>query len=437
MRHLKHILGMEGIDTVSDEPVSPEQEAEAEAVLEEEHLQDDADYQKQQAEFDDSQAAREEAEALEDFCGILGHGLETQDYQPQLAAAVNAYARRYGNLGLEGSDQLSLEHYDPADLEQFYTVSQEFFGKVWQKMKKGFKDRFELSVSNYREADRDDRRQARARAMKTKATALQQRLNELPNGKVTIELGDAFRVFTSQGSLVKNMDKALERDAKSVEFILRNYVPSTLKWLEGMRAVSVQALGAASISSDGSIGQAKEEVEKFFKNRPYPGTLLTRELLDGSGFVNNERMRYDPEPRRGSDTADIINSQVNTIPPYMGDCAVKAPKKGTVTVTKAELSGMLKVIHQYAKLLSLSSSETRGVMKNLQADVKLHYPEGQNAPWMGADQYVVERLLSLLMFAPEFIDYAMTGTYRHIGKVTDGVFCAVECALAQVNSDEE
>ena len=98
---------------------------------------------------------------------------------------------------------------------------------------------------------------------------------------------------------------------------------------------------------------------------------------------------------------------------------------------------MLKVIHQYAKLLSLSSSETRGVMKNLQADVKLHYPEGQNAPWMGADQYVVERLLSLLMFAPEFIDYAMTGTYRHIGKVTDGVFCAVECALAQVNSDEE
>jgi hypothetical protein len=437
MRNLVNYLALEGIDTVSDEPVTDEQEREAEAVLEAEHHADDVEYAQTHDEYENKQVAKDETEALENFCGILTHGLENGEFHRHMVAAASAYARRFEAAGVAGSDNLSLEHYSPNDLEQYYQVSNEFFGKMWQKFKKGLNDRFELSLSDYRESDRDDRRQARARAMITKANALQQRLNELPSGKVTVHLEKSFRVFTSQGSLVKNLDKAAERDAKSVEFILKSYVPSTLKWLEGMRSVSVQALGAASISPNGDIGQAKEEVEKFFKNRPYPGEALTRELLDGSGFINNERMFYEPHERRGTDTADIINSQVDTIPPFMHNTAVKAPKKGEITVTKAELAGLLKVIHQYAKMLSLSSRDTRGVMKKLQADVKLYYPESQSAPWSGADEYIVERLLSLLMFAPEFISYAMTGTYRHIGKVADGVFELIETALAKTNEPAE
>jgi hypothetical protein len=437
MRNLVNYLGFEAIDTVPETEVTPEQEREAEALLEEEHRRDEVEYAEAHSEYETKQIAKDEAEALENFCGILTHGLENGEFHRHMAAAVNAYARRFEVAGIPGSESLSLEHHNPSDLEQYYQVSNEFFGKMWQKFKKGLNDRFELSMSKYKETDRDDRRQARAQAMTTKAHALQRRLNELPNGKITLELDGNFRVFTSQGALVRNLDKAAEKDMKSVEFVLKTYVPAVIKWLEGMRSVATQALGAAAISSTGSMGNTKEEVDRFFKNQKYPGEVLTREVLDGSGFINNDRMFYEPHPRRGSDTADIIDSQVNTVPPYMRDTAVKAPKKGTITVTKSELNGLLKVIHQYAKLLSLSSRETRGIMQKLDHDVQLYYPEGTRAPWSGQDEFIVERLMSLLMFAPEFVSEAMNGVYLHIGKVTDGVFDVVEAALTTVQADAE
>ena len=142
MRNLVNYLGLETIETATDVPVTTEQEIEADKLLKEEIQLDDIEYAQTKDEYANKQMAVEETEALEDFCSILSHGLEHGDYHRHMAAAVAAYARRFENAGIEGTEALSLENHSHDNLKAYYQVSNEFFGGMWRKFKKGLNDRF-------------------------------------------------------------------------------------------------------------------------------------------------------------------------------------------------------------------------------------------------------------------------------------------------------
>jgi len=423
-------LGLETLAT--PESVTPEEEANAERVLEETRDCETTAMDELNTEHDQKETVMDEVSALEAFHAIVTHGLETQTYSPQMAAAVDSYMHRYHKLGL-GNPDAGLEHYTHETLDTYYTVSAEGLKDMWQRFRKGMSDRKAYNAVSWNDLKRSNMRKARARAMVQKATASLGHVSRMDNKPVTVDLGHHIKALSTQGMVTQTPAADVQSDVKMLGYVFDQYVPEMEKWLNQLRKTTQLAVGEFAMSSGGLV-EAYTAASKLVANQSYPPSRIPKDYLEGKGILNNELVRH--ELHHQSRHPDSVVGKLESI--YYADVctlhgySIAHPKAAELTVTKADLKAMLQGVVSYAKLLEKATIDFEGLVDRMTIEMNQMFPElSENTSEGWA---MCKMLIELTWFSSEFIGYMLTSAYMHIGKVTDGIIHVADQAVAQTSA---
>lgn len=426
-------LGMEDVESPVE--VTAEEEAHADRVLLETKNCDDSAVVEVEQELDQKQTVVNEMTALESFHAILSHGIEHQAYSTQMAAASDAYLLRYRELGLLPA-QTGLEHFERDTIAEYYTVSAEGIKDIWNRFKKGINDRYAYNATASNEMKRSNQRKMRARALTVKANALMARVNAMPSGEVTVELGEHVKAFSSQGMVSQNIAKDIQSDLSVLGYIFGTYVPDTQKWFEDVRKATKVAVGEYTLSPNAPLSDSLVLVKQLIGDKSFPPASLSKSAIEGSGVLNNSQILYLPEIAKTDSTLDQFYAISKSPVPHYIQYAVKPKSAGQVVVKKADVKALLQALISYAKLLERATTETEGLLKRLTTEMGNIFPDVGLEQDRGEGWLLCESLMIMTMFAPTYLEYMLTSAYGHIGKVTDAIIHVSELAVIPPATEE-
>lgn len=426
-------LGME--DAESPIEVTAEEEAHADRVLQETQNCEDSAVVEVEQELDQKQTVVNEMTALESFHAILTHGIEHQAYSTQMAAASDAYLRRYRELGLL-STQTGLEHYGRDTIADYYTVSAEGIKDLWSRFKKGIGDRYAYNATVSNEMKRSNQRKMRARALTVKANALMARLNDMPSGDVTVELGEHVRAFSSQGMVSQKIAKDIQTDLSILDNVFKEYIPNTQKWFEDVRKATKVAVGEYTMTPGSTLTDTLVLVKQLIGDNNFPAASLSKAAVEGTGVLNNSQILYLPETAKTDSTLDRFYAITRSPVPRYIKYVVKPKSTGQVVVNKASVKTLLQALISYAKILERATTETEGMLKRLTTEMGNIFPNVGLEEDRGEGWLMCESLMIMTMFAPTYLEYMLTSAYEHIGKVTDAIIHVSELAVIPPATEE-
>lgn len=426
-------LGME--DAESSIEVTAEEEAHAERVLQETQNCEDSAVVEVEQELDQKQTVVNEMTALESFHAILAHGIEHQAYSTQMAAASDAYLRRYRELGLLPT-QTGLEHYGRDTIADYYTVSAEGIKELWSRFKKGVGDRYAYNATASNEMKRSSQRKMRARALTVKANALLSRLKDMPSGEVTVELGSHVKAFSTQGMVSQKIAKDIQSDLTVLSYVFSTYVPDTQKWFEDVRKATKVAVGEYTMAPTSHLTDSLALVKRLVGDQNFPPAAFSKPAIEGSGVLNNSLILYLPEIAKTDSTLDQFYAISKSPVPHYTQFAVKPKSAGHVVVKKADVKVLLQSLLTYAKILERATTETEGLLKRLTTEMGNIFPDVGLEQDRGEGWLLCESLMIMTMFAPTYLEYMLTSAYEHIGKVTDAIIHVSELAVIPPAAEE-
>lgn len=292
------------IEVPEVEPVTEEEEYEAEEVLEEAEADRHAEERDGERYEMFADEVEEAVESLENFRDILQHGLDNAQYSPQFAAVVSSSLESYKDvLGLEHFE-LGLENYNSGNLEEFYTVALEattegyyrFFSAPFTALGK-LSDKLVGTAA-------EKKREAAAKAIIKKADAALEKLSGAnASDTVTVSLKGVNKKLSQGGSFPSNLVNAVKQDQKSINHMLGTYAPNAIARQQEM----VKAMMDAVKDIRGKDGDAASKKVAKFANEPTPESKIPSSIADGSALLGGVKVDV-PKAEKGESTAATLKA---------------------------------------------------------------------------------------------------------------------------------
>jgi hypothetical protein len=322
-------------ETTEDDVVEAEEEA-AEAVAEDEDLDDEiVDTSKSVEELEDEEVA------VEEFIGVLQHGIRTKRFNAQTVALAQSKLQRLCGKFQEESPVIpSMEDYSEQNLGEYYTNSLESFSSFLKKIKHA-RDSF---MDNFAKKMND---KIHLKAVETYVAGINKALDVQIIRVKDLELKEAATVkvpapIRGEGGPLKAVTAELQWLGE-----VANVFSHDRKWLEGVAGqLSAAVKEGDALKSTSTINKA---LKLPLPVKSYPASVFTGSSLSAFTFNKAEKKAT------GSLVEDMSTLGDRAIPAASGG-AGKGSGPDSVTMKKADLVKAL----QLAKVLIGLSRGTAG-----------------------------------------------------------------------------
>lgn len=274
------------------------------------------------------------AASVEDYIDVLSHGIESGQFSPQFAAIAGNDLKRYSAiLGMEPNAVPAFEDFTHENLDQFYTDSLEGFKEVADKVK-GIASKVGESMTMFTAGLAGNAKEAAA--LNTRADSLIGKLNQSDIKEVDVSLNKLGSVFSHDGKVPSNVIGALASDQKALKQIYDVVMVGNAKYYGESVAAMEKAL------SDKTNGKAA--IDAFLsKNTPVgsiPSSTKTPTALLGAKVVS-----INKEDNSAKSVVNVLKKEQKLFESVNN-------ASGTVTLNKAQVTGLLKAAKTYASMLS-------------------------------------------------------------------------------------
>lgn len=349
-----------GIEIPEVEPVTEEEEYEAEAVI----AEIATDNIQQEIQDDVMDRLRDETEtqiaALEQYLEVLQFGLENKEYSPQFAATVHAAMGNFSDLFGEETPKASLENYSHDNLEEFYTVAAEDFSEKLWKLEKTLDKIMGAPINTIVDKVVGTSRTLRARAIRKKADALLEKIAGVEvNGKFDVPVTGMQSRLAMKNVLPTNLLAGVQADQKSLSEIFTKYAEDGFKHC---KFLYVELGEAVKKLRDGQDVTA--DMEKISKV-PQPELGLSSGIRDGSKLLGN--VALDIRQPQGAADSSKHRFEVNADrrrPKFVKlDDKVTGPN--SYALTKKDVVDLLNAAKLYAGILEKANDNITSRAKSL------------------------------------------------------------------------
>ncbi len=348
------------IEVPEVEPVTEEEEYEAEEVLEEvEHDQRTEDHESSRREAF-IEEAEEAMESLENFHDILSHGLENNQYSPQFAAVVSSSLESYKDvLGLEHFE-LGLENYNSGNLEEFYTVALEATTEAAYRIGHAPEQIISALVDKFMGDKAINKRRNAAKAINKKADAVLEKLSGAGSSEtVTISIKGVNKKLSQGGSFPGNLVNAVKQDQKSVEFLLGKYAPASIT--RQQEIVKAMMEGVKDIRS--KKGEEASKRASKFATEPTPESKIPAGIKDGSTLLGGVKLAV-PSVEKGEDTAATLLAEAKAGKIKFESIGKVGDLPTEVELKVSEVRTLLTTAKAYAVIIEKSGDDLGAKLKS-------------------------------------------------------------------------
>lgn len=296
--------------------------------------------------------AEEIIASVENYMEVLELGIESGQFSPQFAAVADTELKRLSGIYGGEIQTPSLEDFNHDNLGEFYTGSLEGFKEVVGKVRNTVVSAAKKSRDYLAAVGTNEKA---AKALVTKADAALAKLDGSEFESKSIALKGLGKVFTHEGQVPSNLLSAISADQKGLNVLATKHLQNTVSYYEDALKAGAQAIKEPS--------KGVTVIEAFAK-KPTPNEQIAKSVQLIGAKVNVER-----NSDSSSNTASgVVRNLVKTL--SIQSILTEPQKKadGSVTLTKDQVSGLLKAVKVYAGQLEVLN---RAAKKELARQVKL------------------------------------------------------------------
>lgn len=341
--------------------------------------------------------AEEIAASVENYMEVLSLGIESGQFSPQFAAVADTELKRLSSIYGGDIATPSLEDFNHDNLGEFYAASLEGFKEVVGKVRNTVVSAAKKSRDYVASIGTNEKA---AKALITKADAALAKLEGSEFDGKSIALKGLGKVFTHDGQVPSNILSAINSDQKGLGVLANKHLQNTVSYYEEALKVGGQAIKEPS--------KGVTAIEAFAK-KPTPNEQIAKSVQLLGVKVNAERST-ESSSNTGS---GVVNNLVDTL--SIQSTLTERQKKadGNITLTKDQVSGLLKAVKVYAGQLEvLNRAAKKELARQVKIDKELVAAAGSQGTSTGGS------------FSP-FMAYAGSFIGSTVGLATGGVAGAV------------
>lgn len=329
----------EPVTVAEVEFVSDDEEADAEAFLEEVRDEDTGEQEEELAERD-AETIEDLQTSNESYLAVLRAARNEGKLTPHLCASVEAHVNRVcGLLSVAKEHTVALESFDPnVSLESYaeaLEMSLEGFGDVLSKAFSSVSSR--VAKGYHAVGDLVAQRGAYRKLVKLADRALD-RLSEMGDKKAMVSSGAQTRWLSSNGAVVSNLSSKLKDHVKAMEEVITDFAP---KCVQNADKIGDLVLAVASSHKDNF-----REKATAVKAIPQPASLVKPAWRKGDAFLGN--LKIDQKGDLGSydSIGEYLKARAVIGQPQW--VTIKSSATKEVSMNTAEAKAILNMIRAHA-----------------------------------------------------------------------------------------
>lgn len=346
-----------GVTVPPVEPVSEEEEEEADEVLED----TEADEVAQEAFYAEQDGVLDEAfiqmESMESYVDVLTHGLAREEYSPQAASIIQANLETHRPIMGVEDGKAALENHTTETLAQYYQDALEDYTDAYYKYA-FLPDRVMYGIFEHLTGtNAHNKRLKEAASLIKKADAgLEELAGFNASTKVEISIKGLHKTLGVNGKVSGSILRDIKQNQGAVNELLTKYVEQSVKYTEDLVE---NGLAAAKHVNDGDNEKADSVVSKMAAVE-IPEESLSKGIRDGSTMMANSHVVVDEVDRR-QEAVDVFQALVKREKPKL-DTVAPEKDTDTVTLTVKDIRNILNAVKENAEM---AKKANENVYKNI------------------------------------------------------------------------